>query len=442
MLAAPGARRARTGCTPSGTRTSTRPGCGRCARPSARWPARSPTSLALHGAATTTLVFAASSAQQYAWMQEHHPELFARIRRRRSRPGRFVPVGGMWVESDTNMPGGEALARQFVHGKRFFLRASSASSRARCGCPTRSATPPRCRRSSRRPGARWFLTQKISWNETNLLPHHTFWWEGIDGTRIFTHFPPVDTYNAELSGAELARAAAPVRREGPGQHVAGAVRLGRRRRRADPGDAGRGAPAPATWRARRRCAIEHARGVLRRRRGGVPAAAGVVRASCTWSSTAAPTPRRRAPSAATGAASTCCARPSCGRPRPRCATGAAYPYEALRRLLEDRAAAPVPRHPARHLDRLGAPGGRARVRPGRGRAGGRRSRDALARARPGRATASWPATPGPYAGGRGARRWASRPPGRRHRRPTGRRTTDDGVVLDNGASGSWSTSAA
>ncbi len=39
-------------------------------------------------------------------------------------------------------------------------------------------------------GARWFLTQKLSWNQANRLPHHTFWWEGIDGTRVFTHFPP------------------------------------------------------------------------------------------------------------------------------------------------------------------------------------------------------------------------------------------------------------
>ena len=53
-------------------------------------------------------------------------------------------------------------------------------------------------------GVRWFLTQKISWNTTNKFPHHTFQWEGIDGTRIFTHFPPVDTYNCDLSGAEIA----------------------------------------------------------------------------------------------------------------------------------------------------------------------------------------------------------------------------------------------
>ncbi|MGW6508850.1 alpha-mannosidase, partial [Streptomyces niveus] len=55
-------------------------------------------------------------------------------------------------------------------------------------------------------GAEWFLTQKLSWNETNKLPHHTFDWEGIDGTRIFTHFPPVDSYNASLTAAELAHA--------------------------------------------------------------------------------------------------------------------------------------------------------------------------------------------------------------------------------------------
>ena len=38
------------------------------------------------------------------------------------------------------------------------------------------------------------------------MPHHTFRWEGIDGTRVFTHFPPADTYNSVISGYELAHA--------------------------------------------------------------------------------------------------------------------------------------------------------------------------------------------------------------------------------------------
>jgi len=148
--------------------------------------------------------FACSSAQQYAWVQRHYPELFERLRERVAE-GRFVPVGGMWVESDTNMPGGEALVRQFVHGKGYFLRELGVE-------PTEvwlpdsfgySAAMPQIARAA---GCDSFLTQKMSWSETNRMPHHSFLWEGIDGTRIFTHFPPVDTYNSDLSGADLARA--------------------------------------------------------------------------------------------------------------------------------------------------------------------------------------------------------------------------------------------
>ncbi|WP_341945059.1 glycoside hydrolase family 38 C-terminal domain-containing protein [Microbacterium sp. LWH11-1.2] len=148
--------------------------------------------------------FAASSAQQYAWMKRFQPELFARMRDAVAA-GRFVPAGGMWVESDTNMPGGEALARQFVRGKRFFLEEFGVEP-LDVWLPDSfgySAALPQIAKAA---GSRWMLTQKMSWNETNVMPHHTFLWEGIDGTRIFTHFPPVDTYNAQLTGEELARA--------------------------------------------------------------------------------------------------------------------------------------------------------------------------------------------------------------------------------------------
>ena len=149
-------------------------------------------------------VFTASSAQQYAWLKEYYPDLFARVAEK-VQSGRFVPTGGMWVEADTNMPGGEALARQFVAGKRFFMENFDVEPEV-VWLPDSfgySAALPQIFRAA---GSRWFLTQKISWNETNVLPHHTFLWEGIDGTRIFTHFPPVDTYNSNLSGRELALA--------------------------------------------------------------------------------------------------------------------------------------------------------------------------------------------------------------------------------------------
>ena len=58
----------------------------------------------------------------------------------------------------------------------------------------------------RRAGFEWFFTQKISWNQQNVFPHHSFLWEGIDGSQVFTHFPSMDTYNSQLSGMEVAKA--------------------------------------------------------------------------------------------------------------------------------------------------------------------------------------------------------------------------------------------
>ena len=96
-------------------------------------------------------------------------------------------------------------------------------------------------------GAQWFLTQKLSWNDTNIFPHHTFWWEGIDGTRILTHFPPADTYESKLGGADVHRSAR--------QHL----EKGRSRRALIPfgfGDGGGGPEREMLERARRLRSLE------------------------------------------------------------------------------------------------------------------------------------------------------------------------------------------
>ena len=145
-----------------------------------------------------------SSAQQYAWLKEHRPEVYRRVAEA-VRAGRFVPLGGMWVESDTVLPTGEALVRQFTYGQRFFREEFGVECRG-VWLPDSFGYSPALPQLMRRAGFEWFFTQKISWNQVNRFPHHTFLWEGIDGSRMFTHFPPMDTYNSELSGAELARA--------------------------------------------------------------------------------------------------------------------------------------------------------------------------------------------------------------------------------------------
>ncbi|MFI7504024.1 alpha-mannosidase [Streptomyces sp. NPDC049687] len=146
--------------------------------------------------------FVMSQAQQLAWLKEHRPDVYARAQEK-AKTGQFLPAGSLWVEPDTNLIGGEALVRQFVHGKRFFLDEFGVETEEMWLPDTfgYNAALPQLMKLA---GVRWFLTQKISWSTTNKFPHHTFWWEGIDGTRVFSHFPPVDSYNGELSGAEIA----------------------------------------------------------------------------------------------------------------------------------------------------------------------------------------------------------------------------------------------
>lgn len=148
--------------------------------------------------------FACTSAQHYAWLKSGAPALFERVKDSIAN-GQWHPAGGMWVESDTNLPGGEALVRQFTVGLNWMERELGVA-------PTCTWLPdsfgytgalPQIARLS---GMTTFFTQKLNWSQTNTLPHHTFWWEGIDGTRIFTHFPPVDCYDSIVSAEEVYKA--------------------------------------------------------------------------------------------------------------------------------------------------------------------------------------------------------------------------------------------
>lgn len=151
------------------------------------------------------MVFALPAAQHVAWLADDAPDVLERLRHW-VKAGRVVPVGGMWIEPDAQLPSGESMCRQFLLGQRYFAEVLG------CPChemwlPDSFGYSPALPQIAKLAGARWFLTQKISWNQTDVFPHHTLWWEGIDGTRIFTHFPPVDTYGAEISPHQVAHAA-------------------------------------------------------------------------------------------------------------------------------------------------------------------------------------------------------------------------------------------
>ncbi len=145
--------------------------------------------------------FACSQAYQYADMMKSNPDLYQRIAQK-VQSGQFIPVGGTWIEPDCNLPSGESLCRQFLLGQRFFERQFG----RRCEefwNPDVFGYNGQLPQIMRLSGIKRFLTQKLSWNRFTAPMHHTFFWEGIDGSRVLAHFPPSNTYNADCSIAEL-----------------------------------------------------------------------------------------------------------------------------------------------------------------------------------------------------------------------------------------------
>ncbi|XP_052664164.1 alpha-mannosidase 2C1 isoform X3 [Harpia harpyja] len=110
------------------------------------------------------LTFACSQAQQFEWVRSWYPGLYARIQEFVAKE-QFIPVGGTWVEMDGNLPSGESMVRQFLQGQLFFQEQFG----------------------------------RI------CSEHHTFFWEGIDGSRVLTHFPPGDSYGMHGRVEEMLR---------------------------------------------------------------------------------------------------------------------------------------------------------------------------------------------------------------------------------------------
>lgn len=129
--------------------------------------------------------FVQSSALHSDWIRVHYPELFARIQQR-VMEGRYEPNGGVWVECDCNLTGGEYLLRQFLWGQRFTQKYFNYKADAFWLPDTfgYSYAIPQIMKGC---GVKYFLTTKMAWNDTNHFPYTSFYWQGLDGTKVLTH---------------------------------------------------------------------------------------------------------------------------------------------------------------------------------------------------------------------------------------------------------------
>lgn len=149
------------------------------------------------------LNFACSQAQQYKWLKHDYPYVFGRVQKK-IKSGQFHPIGGSWVEHDTNLPSGESLVRQFIYGQRFF----ESNFGKRCETfwlPDTFGYSAQLPQLCRLAGMKNFLTQKLSWNNINKFPHTTFNWVALDGSQVICHMPPSETYTAEAHFGDVKR---------------------------------------------------------------------------------------------------------------------------------------------------------------------------------------------------------------------------------------------
>ncbi|MGH9584596.1 MAG: glycoside hydrolase family 38 C-terminal domain-containing protein [Bryobacteraceae bacterium] len=128
-----------------------------------------------------------STALYFQWMQNKYPVMFSRIKKR-VKEGRFELVGGMWVETDLNMPSGESQVRQILLAKRYFEKNFGVNVKVGWN-PDSFGYNWQLPQIYKKSGIDYFVTQKMSWNDTNQLPLKLFWWQAPDGSRVLTYFP-------------------------------------------------------------------------------------------------------------------------------------------------------------------------------------------------------------------------------------------------------------
>src|SRR6476661_3991760 len=134
------------------------------------------------------LIFCHSTPALYAWMEEHRPDLFAAIKKQVAA-GCWEVVGGMWVEPDLNLISAESMVRQVFYGQRYAKEKFGELMRV-AWLPDTFGFGWQLPQILRQGGVDYFVTQKLRWNDTTEFPYGVFWWEGLDGTKIFSMMSP------------------------------------------------------------------------------------------------------------------------------------------------------------------------------------------------------------------------------------------------------------
>ena len=129
-------------------------------------------------------IFTCACADYYRWVEENDPDMFAEIRARVAE-GRWVIVGGMWIQPDMNAPSAESLCRHLLYSQRYFhdrfgVTASVAYNVDSFG---HNAMLPQLLKRS---GIAAYVWMRPSIVENPRIPEGASLWQGIDGSALPT----------------------------------------------------------------------------------------------------------------------------------------------------------------------------------------------------------------------------------------------------------------
>jgi alpha-mannosidase len=157
------------------------------------WPERAGEFKAVHSFANQLrmmenypeVVFGYSQPASYEAVQRRSPELMQRVRQQIDA-GRWEPTGALYVESDVQLPCGEALVRAFELGQAGFRDLRGEDSRC-VWIPDvfgYSAALPTIMAGF---GVPYFYTTKLHWSGATRFPYSSFRWTGMDGSEVVSH---------------------------------------------------------------------------------------------------------------------------------------------------------------------------------------------------------------------------------------------------------------
>lgn len=128
-------------------------------------------------------IFTSSSAAMYEWVERSDPAMFEEIRQR-VKEGRWVIVGGWWIQPDCNIPGGESFVRQGLYGQRYFKEKFGVIAKVGYNVDSfgHNGMLPQILKKS---GMDYYVMMRPMPNEKGL-PGRLFRWRSDDGSEVLT----------------------------------------------------------------------------------------------------------------------------------------------------------------------------------------------------------------------------------------------------------------